>query len=492
MPVRRAVIVGAGFGGLSAAILLARQGLNVTLLEKGPGPGGRARVYRDGGFTFDVGPSWYLMPDVFQAFFDRIGHRVENHFRLVRLDPSYRIYFGADDFVDIAADLEANVALFEAIEPGAAARFREYLRIAERKYSIAISEFLYKDYRHVFDFLNRRTLVEGRNLHVFESLDRYARRFFHSARLRSILEYSMVFLGGSPTNTPALYSLMSHVDFDLGVWYPLGGMGSVVNALLGIAQSCGVDARFNCPAAKVLTEGGRAVGVRTTQGDLDTDVVVVNADYPHAEMDLLDEGSRSYPASYWSKRTLAPSAFMLYLGIKGSLPELLHHTLSFRHDWTAHFDSIFRSPAWPQKPSIYVNCPTRTDASMAPEGHEAITVLVPLAPGLDDDDDARERYEALVLGEVEAILAESLDGRIVSRRVFGPRDFRLEFNAYRGTALSLSHTLLQSAAFRPSHRSRRVRGLYYTGQYTHPGIGVPMALISSTVVSDIIARDLKL
>jgi phytoene desaturase len=492
MPVRRAVVVGAGFGGLSAAILLARQGFEVTILEKGPGAGGRARVYRNNGFTFDMGPSWYLMPDVFEAFFDRIGRKVEDHYRLVRLDPSYRIYHGVGDYVDIAAGPEANLALFESIEPGAAARFREYLAAARLKYDIAIAEFLYKDYRNVFDFLNRRTLLEGRDLHVFESLDRYARRFFQSARLRSILEYSMVFLGGSPANTPALYSLMSHVDFNLGVWYPLGGMGAVVRAFLDIAESCGVNARFNCPVTKVLTESGRAVGVRTAEGDLEADVVVMNADYPHAETQLLDESSRTYPARYWRRRTLAPSAFMLYLGIEGKLPGLLHHTLSFRHDWTAHFDSIFRAPAWPEKPSIYVNCPTRTDASLAPEGHEAITVLVPVAPGLEDDDATRERYEALVLGEVEAIVGESLDGRIVSRRVFGPRDFALEFNAYRGTALGLSHTLLQSAVFRPSHRSRKVRGLYYTGQYTHPGIGVPMALISSTVVGDIIARDFRL
>lgn len=482
-------MIGAGFGGLTAAILLARQGLDVTLLEKNEGPGGRAQVYRDGGFTFDMGPSWYLMPDIFDAFFARIGERAEDYYRVKRLDPSYRIFFGPEDHVDIASDLEKNVTLFESIEPGCGPRFREYLRVAEHKYDVSIREFLYKDYRNVFDFLNRRTMMEGRDLHVFENLDKYTRRFFNSERLRRVLEYSMVFLGGSPQNTPALYSLMSHVDFNLGVWYPMGGIGAVVDAFHKIALSSGVKVHFGQEVRKIVERGGKVAGVQTDSGEFPADIVVVNADYAHAETRLLEARNRTYPEKYWAKRTIAPSAFMMYLGLKGSVPNLAHHTLSFQHDWVDHFDSIFKTPAWPKEPSIYINCPSKTDPGTAPEGHETMTVLVPIAPGLTDNPETRACFEDVVMDQVENLVGYPLGPSIVSKRVFGPNDFAGEFNAYKGTALGLSHTLMQSAAFRPSHRSRKVKNLYYTGQYTHPGIGMPMTIISSTVVSDLIAQE---
>jgi len=482
------VIVGAGFSGLASAALLARKGFRVLVLEKNSAPGGRALVYERDGFRFDMGPSWYLMPGIFERFFAIFDKKTADFYELRRLDPSYRVFFGPDDWVDISSDFDKNLDLFERLEAGAAEKLREYVRIASHQYDAAVGEFLYKDYRSVLDFFTRRTLVEGRKLHVFESIDRYARRFFRSERLRRILEYSMVFLGGSPSNTPAMYSLLSHVDFNLGVWYPVGGMGSVVSALRELAESFGAVVLFEQEVKGLNVRGGQVVSVATDSGDFPADAVLVSADYPHSELDLLEPGYRSYGAGYWRKRVLAPSALLIYLGLSKPIPNLIHHSLSFQHDWIEHFNSIFDAPAWPEKPSYYMCCPSKSDRGVAPPGCENVVVLVPIAPGLQDDDDTREWFADRIIGYLEELVGEPIRDKVVSRTLFSQRDFASVFNAYKGTALGLSHTLLQTAVFRPSHRSKRASNLYYTGQYTHPGIGLPMARISAEIVSGIIER----
>lgn len=488
---RRIVVVGAGFAGLACAALLAANGHEVVVIEKNSGPGGRAQVFERDGFRFDMGPSWYLMPDVFERFFSRFGKRPGDFYDLKRLDPSYRIFFGPEDWVDISADLSKNVELFESIEPGAGEKLLEYVGIASYQYEAAVGEFLYKDYRSILDFFSKRTLLEGRKLHVFESIDRYAKRFFKSEKLRRILEYSMVFLGGSPSNTPAMYSLLSHVDFNLGVWYPVGGMGSVVNALQALAESHGARFVFNCEAKQLEVRGGKVVAVRTPEETIAADTVVMSADYPHCEMDLLAPEYATYPERYWRKKVLAPSALLIYLGLSKPLPKLLHHSLSFQHDWVKHFEAIFDSPAWPEKPSYYMCCPTKTDPSVAPPGCENLVILVPVAPGLDDRDDVREAFAEEIIDRLEDLTGEPIRQFIVSRTLFSQRDFSSVFNAFRGTALGLSHTLLQTAVFRPSHRSKKIDNLFYTGQYTHPGIGLPMALISAEITSQIIEKGLS-
>jgi phytoene desaturase len=486
---KRVVVVGAGFSGLASASLLAREGFEVLVLEKNASAGGRAQVYRKDGFTFDMGPSWYLMPDIFERFFSHFDRKPEDYYQTVRLDPSYRIFFGRDDYVDISADFEANVALFESCETGAGEKLREYVRIAAYKYDAAINEFLYKDYRSIFDFFTRRTMTEGRKLHVFENIDRYASRFFKDERLRRILQYSMVFLGGSPANTPALYSLLSHVDFNLGVWYPVGGIGSVVEGMRKLAESLGVQFLFDHEVTRLGVRGRRLESILTNQSSFPADAVLMSADYAHSEIDLLLPPHQTYREDYWKKRVMAPSAVMLYLGFDGPVPNVLHHTLSFQHDWMKHFDAIFKAPAWPEEFSYYVCCPTKTDPSVAPPGCETMVLLVPVASALDDDDETRERFSDKAVGLLEDIAGEPLRDRIVSRTIFSQRDFRGAFNAYKGTALGLSHTLMQSAVFRPSHRSKKVDNLYYTGQYTHPGIGLSMALISAEVASKILADE---
>lgn len=482
---QKILIVGAGFGGLAAAALLARDGCDVTVIEKNCGPGGRAMVFREQGYTFDMGPSWYLMPDIFERFFAALDRKVEDYYSLTRLDPSYRIYFGREDFLDVSSDLEENYRLFERLEQGAGERLRAYLAQAEYEYNVAVNEFLFREYRTIFDFFNRRTMIEGRKLHVMENLAKYTRRYFQDDRLRKVLSYSMVFLGGSPSNTPALYSILSHVDFNLGVWYPMGGMGVVVNAIERIAREHGATFVYGQEAEEILVDGSRRCrGVRTRDNTYEADHVIINADYPHAEMDLLPEGLRTYSDRYWSSRTLAPSALLIYLGLKKPVDGLLHHTLSFENDWEEHFDAIFRRPSWPERPSYYFSCPSRTDPSVTVPGGETLMVLVPVASGLDDSDDVRQPFVDRTLSYLEQLLQQPIREQAAVCSVFSQRDFSSVFNAYRGTALGLSHTLLQTAVFRPRHRSRKLPNLWYTGQYTHPGIGMPMALISSILVSE--------
>ncbi len=486
---KKVVVVGAGFAGLSSAALLANKGYEVVVLEKNASPGGRAQVYERDGFRFDMGPSWYLMPDIFERFFATFGKKPADFYELKRLEPSYRIFFGPDDWVDISSDFEENLRLFESIEPGSAEKLREYVSIASYQYEAAVGEFLFKDYRSILDFFSKRTLLEGRKLHVFESIDQYSRRFFQSERLRRILQYSMVFLGGSPSNTPAMYSLLSHVDFNLGVWYPVGGMGSVVNAMQQVAESCGAKFLFDHEVKKLNVRNGKVVSVDTNNVSFTADTVLVSADYPHSELNLLTSPHQTYNQSYWQKKVLAPSALLMYLGLNKPVPKLLHHSLSFQHDWVEHFESIFNSPNWPEKPSYYICCPTKSDSSVAPPGCENLVVLVPVAAGLEDDNSVREQFANRIIGYLEELVGEPIRDSIISQTIFSQRDFSSVFNAYKGTALGLSHTLLQTAVFRPSHRSKKVTNLYYTGQYTHPGIGLPMSLISAEIVSGIIEKE---
>ena len=484
----RCIVIGGGFGGLSAGALLAQDGWDVRLLEKNPDIGGRARIWRDQGFLFDMGPSWYLMPDVFERFFAELGTSVGEQYELKSLDPYYRVFESPGGGVDITDDMDHNARLFDRYEPEGGRKLLEYLEQARHKYDIAMSEFLYRDYTSILQFLNRRMVVQGTRLNVFSPLDRFVSRFFSDRRARQILEYAMVFLGNSPTNAPALYSIMSHVDLNLGVHYPLGGLGAVVESIASLATAAGARLEASRPVRRILTEGRRAVAVVTDEGEMEADIVVSSCDYPHTEMDLLDEGSRSYSGRYWQKRVYAPSMLNIYLGMNRRIDGLAHHNLYFQENWDTHFDTIFRTPSWPEDPCFYVSCPSKTDSTVAPAGCENVFVLVPVAPGLSDPESWREQYAETVLKHVEEKLGVRLRDSITTRRIFSHRDFSADYNAYRGTALGMAHTLRQTAVFRPGHRSRKVENLFFTGQYTHPGVGVPMTLIASQIARDVIRR----
>ena len=478
----RVAVVGGGIGGLAVAILLARSGRRIVVLEKNEQLGGRAGRFDAEGFRFDMGPSWYLMPDVFRQFFDLIDEPVEQHLDLVRLDPSYRLFFKSGrPPLDIHSDLERDVPALEEIEPGAGAQLREYLRRAAHQYTAAVETLMYKNYSSPLDLLDPDVTAAGRKLSVFSTMDRYVRRFFRTRELQQIMQYSLVFLGSSPYNTPALYNIMSHIDFTLGVFYPAGGIHSIIEALVRIGRDLGVEYRTDAPVARIDVEGGRARAVVLEDGErIAAAAVVSNADVHHTETDLLPERARSHSERYWRTRTLAPSALILYLGVEGRLPQLSHHNLLFASDWKHSFGQIFDDPAWPDDPSVYVCAPSVTDPTVAPEGDENLFVTVPIAPGLSATPEELERHaDAVVDLTAREMGVPDLASRIRYRRVFSGGDFAERFNAFGGSALGLAHTMGQTAFLRPDTVSRKVPNLYYVGAGTNPGIGLPVCLISA-------------
>ncbi len=487
---KRVCVVGGGFGGLTTAAYLAHSGHDVTLVEKNAELGGRARSWRTNGFVFDLGPSWYLMPEVFERFFGDLGRQREQYYGLRQLDPSYRVFFEKNDPVTVTPRIAESEALFESFEPGGGGRLREYLQAAKYKYDVAVGEFLYREYRSIFQFFNRRLLTEGLKLNVFSSLDRFVGRHFKDERARQILQYAMVFLGTSPEQAPALYSIMSHLDLTQGVWFPKGGMAAMVAGLERLLGDLGVTVRTAQPAREILVRNGRAAGVRTDEGTIDADAVVVNADYAHAELDLLAPEYRSYSARYWSRRVLAPTMLIVYLGYDHKLNNVAHHNLYFSQPWKPHFDAIFERPQWPEHPSYYVSCASYDDPEVAAPGHENVFFLVPVSPHLEDSDAIRERVVQRVMDHFGSISGNDMNRGILVKRIYSHRDFKSDYNAYQGTSLGLAHTLFQTAVFRPQMRSRKVRGLFYNGQYTHPGVGVPMTFIGSRIVRDIVAQEL--
>ncbi len=477
------IVIGSGFGGMAAAALLAKDGFEVTVLEKNDQPGGRAIVWNEQGFVFDMGPSWYLMPDVFEKFFAEFGKKPQDYYKLLRLNPAYRVFFNKNEIVDVSPDLEQNLQLFERYQKGGSEQFKKYLAAAEYQYRIAMNEFIYKEYRHLWDFLSLRLLSKGSKLHFFTSLDEYAKRYINEPKMRKILEYTMVFLGGTPFDTPALYSLMSHVDFNLGVWYPDGGFGELARAFQRLASEQGVTFEFNCEVEKIEVHEKKITGVTTPKGTMNADVVIANADYPYVETHLLHRQHQTYPEEYWNKKAIAPSALLMYLGVRGKIRAFAHHNLYFAPQWEDHFKTIFHEPKWPNDPSYYVSCPSKTDPSVAPANDENLFILIPVAAGLEDTEKIREKYFTKVIDHLELLTGENIKDRLIVKRLFAHKDFMKNYHAYKGTALGLAHTLRQTAVFRSSHQSKKVTGLYYTGHYTHPGIGVPMVIISSQILA---------
>ncbi|MFC7073175.1 phytoene desaturase family protein [Halovenus rubra] len=471
-------VVGSGFGGLSTACYLADAGADVRVLEKNEGLGGRASVLKQDGFKFDMGPSWYMMPDVFERFFDHFDRNQADYYELEQLDPHYRVFFKDGDRVDARGDPEAMKEVFESYEPGAGEAFEEYLDTSKNHYETAMEKFVYEDRTRVRDWVDTDVMTEAPiGLQLLGSMDSHVGKYVDHPKLQQLLQYTLVFLGGSPKNTPALYNIMSHVDFNLGVWYPDGGMSSVVDGLVELGEELGVE-YVTDSEVNSLTRGRDGFIVDSETGKYRPDRVVANADYAHVERELLPEHEQEYDDEYWDSRTYAPSAFLMYLGVEGDVEPLEHHTLVLPEDWDEHFEQIFELPSWPDNPAYYICVPSRTDDTVAPEGHSNLFVLVPLAPGLPDTDALRERYRETLLDDIAENTGVELRDRIVVEEHFCVRDFAERYNATRGTALGLAHTLRQTSLLRPSNRSSEVDGLYYTGSFTTPGIGVPMCLIS--------------
>ena len=482
-------VVGGGFGGLSAACYLADAGADVRVLEKNEQFGGRASRLETEGFKFDMGPSWYLMPDVFERFFAKFDKQPSDYYELEQLDPHYRIFFKDGDSCDARGDHEYMRELFESYEPGASEAFDKYLETSQRHYETAMERFVYEDRSRLRDWIDPDVVRAAPiGLRLIGSMQGHVENYFDHPKLQQIMQYTLVFLGGAPHNTPALYNIMSHVDFNLGVYYPEGGLGGVVDAMVDLGEELGVTYETDSEVTGISRSYDGFV-VETADEVFRPDRVVVNADYAHAERELLPEHERQYDDDYWDDRTYAPSAFLIYLGVEGDVEELAHHTLVLPTDWDEHFEQIFEVPGWPEDPAYYVCVPSKTDDSVAPEGHSNLFVLVPLAPGLPDGQRRRDQYRDRILADLAEHTGVDLRDRIVVEEQFSVSDFAERYNATQGTALGLAHTLRQTALLRPSNRSSAVDGLYFTGSFTTPGVGVPMCLISGEHTANAVLDD---
>lgn len=502
----RAAVVGGGISGLATAALLAAEGHEVDLFEQQPALGGRAGSWESGGFRFDTGPSWYLMPEVFEHFFELLGTSVSDHLDLRPLDPAYRVFYeGEDEPVDVVADTAANVATFERLEPGAGRRLEEYLRSASDAYRIALRRFLYTNFTTPLGLASPDILLRGPQLAplLTSSLERFVARRFRDRRLRQVLGYPAVFLGSSPDRTPALYHLMSALDLTGGVRYPMGGFARLIEVIAALAARRGVRLHTGATVTAVTTGPGdgarsrpaRATGITWRDGagaehHHPADLVVAAADLHHVETTLLPRHLQTYPQEYWDRRTSGPGAVLVLLGVRGRLPELAHHSLFFTRDWQANFDDVFGGRV-PDPASAYVCKPSETDPAVAPPEHENLFVLVPVPAdvrlGRGGVDGAGDPAVEAVADAAIAQVADwagvpDLAGRVVVRRTLGPMDFAADLSSWRGGMLGPGHTLRQSAFFRSRNVSRKVAGLYYAGASTIPGIGLPMCLISAELV----------
>ncbi len=490
MKKKKIIVIGAGFSGLSTATELASKGYDVTIFEKNEQAGGRARVFQEKGFTFDMGPSWYWMPDIFDQYFERFGKKTSDYYTLKRLDPSYSVILSEDEVVDLPADYEQLRVLFESIEPGAAKSLDRFLAQAAYKYKVGIQEFVWKPSTSIREFLSLRLLVDAIRMDVFQSFYRHVRKFFKSSTLLKLMEFPILFLGAISQNTPAMYSLMNFAEIKLGTWYPMGGMHLIVKGMVDLALSKGVDIRLNTPVTGFVIENGQVTGIKTDQGVFEADVVVASADYHHVET-LLGETHRNYDENYWDKRVMAPSSLLFYLGINKRLPRLKHHNLFFDRDFSVHSHEIYTEPAWPSDPLFYASAPSVTDPSVAPEGCENLFLLIPVAPDLVDTQEERERYFEQLMNRLEAYCGVSIRDSIVFKRSYAHQDFKQDYHAFKGNAYGLANTLMQTALLKPSLKNRKLGNMFYTGQLTVPGPGVPPSLISGIVVAKEVDQLLK-
>lgn len=490
MKTPQALVIGSGFSGLSAAAYLAKAGYQVRVLEKNEQAGGRARQFSEQGFVFDMGPSWYWMPDVFESFYQDFGYTTSQFYTLKRLDPSYRVYRDSEK-MDLPADPNQLMQCFEQMEPGAGAALQQFLKEAAIKYQYAMKDLVYNPGLSITEFINKRVLKSIWHLHLFKSLSADVRSRFSDERLIQLLEFPVLFLGAKPEQTPAMYSLMNHADMNLGTWYPMGGMYKIVEAMVQIAQNVGVQFQFNEPVNSMEIQDGKIVRVLTNRSEYTADVIVASADYNHIDQHVLPEKYRSYSPSYWDSRTLAPSSLIFYLGINKKIPGILHHNLFFDADFSVHAKTIYDTAEWPEKPLFYVSAPSVTDPHVAPLGMENLFVLVPLAPGLEDTEERREALFQQLIQRIEKHTGVSIADSIVYKKSYAHRDFVRDYHAFKGNAYGLANTLRQTAVLKPKLRSKKIQNLFYTGQLTVPGPGVPPSLISGKIVSQTILNQFK-
>lgn len=485
-------IIGAGYAGLASACYLAKAGVKTRVFEKNADVGGRSRVLKAEGFTFDMGPSWYWMPDVFDQFFNDFGKKTSDYFDLIRLSPSYRVYFGKNDFLDLPSNLDELYDTFENIEKGSADQLRKFLNDAAYKYDVGINDLVQKPSRSIFEFA-RWDVVKGVfKLQLFKSFSKYVRQYFQHPKLIQIIEFPVLFLGAKPEKIPALYSLMNYADMVGGTWYPMGGMNKVIEGMKELAIELGVEIHTGTPVEKIEVAQGMVKNIHNHSGVFKTDALIASADYHHVEQQLLDEQYRKYNPSYWESRVMAPSCLLYFVGVNKRLKGLLHHNLFFDEDFDKHAKEIYDQPQWPSNPLFYVCAPSVTDPEVAPDDCENLFILIPVAPNLRDNPETRDSYFDLVMNRLELLTDQKVKEGIIFKKSYSISDFKTDYNAYKGNAYGLANTLRQTAILKPSMHNDKVKNLFYAGQLTVPGPGVPPSLISGKIAAKVALNHLKI
>ena len=491
---KKAIVIGSGFAGMSAASFMAKAGWDVTVLERHDQPGGRARLLKEQGFTFDMGPSWYWMPDVFERYFSLFGKKVSDYYSLKRLDPSYRVYY-ADTQMDIPAGYEQLKQLFEQLEPGSGASLDKFLSEAHYKYETGINKLVHKPGLSVTEFLDADLAKGLFKLDVFSSMKSHVAKHFKNPKLRELMEFPVLFLGALPEKIPALYSLMNYADIKGGTWYPEGGMYSIVKAMYQLACEQGVRFAFQQHVQELLVNNKQISGVKAKDevtGQVNVyqaDIVISGADYHHTEM-LLPQPYRNYTESYWDDRTMAPGCLIYYVGLNKKLNNILHHSLFFDTSFKVHGEEIYVTKKWPEAPLFYVSCTSATDNAVAPPDGENLFFLIPVAAGLHGDDEAlRDKYFEMIVRRMEQRTGQSILPHVVYKKSYATSNFIADYHAYKGNAYGLANTLMQTSILKPSCKSKKLGNLYYTGQLTVPGPGVPPSLISGEVVSKLVNKE---
>ena len=483
---KKITIIGSGFSSLSAACYLAQSGYQVEIFEKNDAPGGRARQLKKNGFVFDIGPSWYWMPDVFEKFFNDFGKSVSDYYQLERLDPGYKVYFGKDDFINIGDNLDKIYDVFEGVERGSSEKLKKFIRKAAENYKIAIKDLVYRPGLSPLELITPVTLKKIGSF--FSNVKKEVTKDFKDPKLTQILQFPVLFLGAKPADTPAFYSFMNFADFGLGTWHPKNGMYSIVKGMVSLAESQGVKIHLNSPVDEILLEKNKAVGIKVKNKIILSDIILSGADYRHTET-LVSPNYRSYSEAYWDKKVFAPSSLLFYVGINKKVKNVSHHTLFFDVDFDTHASAIYDNAKWPDEPLFYANFPSISDPNMAPEGKEACFILIPIAPGLEDTESIRQKYFEIILNRLEKLTGQQLRDSILFKESFCVNDFISVYNSYKGNAYGMANTLFQTAFLRPKLKSKKVKNLFFSGQLTVPGPGVPPALISGKLVAGLIEKN---
>ena len=488
MSKKKVIVIGAGFAGLSAATSLSQQGFDVTIFEKNKELGGRARKLELNGFTFDMGPSWYWMPDVFENYFSQFNTTVAEQYDLIRLDPSYSVFFSKEDIMRVPANLNEFYALFEKYEPGSSIELKKFLADAEYKYNVSMSDFVHKPSLSIFEFVDLRILNAALKMDLFKSISKYIHKHFKSPQLIQLLEFPVLFLGAKPNETPALYSMMNYADIVLGTWYPMGGMFKIVEAMVNVAKQQGVCIKNDEIVERININNGIAKSIVSNGITYEADIIIAAADYHHVEQKLLEPQYRNYSESYWKSRKMAPSCLMYYLGIDKTLKGLEHHNLFFDTPFDLHAEEIYDRPQWPSQPLFYATCASKTDKTVSPEGKENLVLLIPIAVNIEDTEEIREKYFNIMMDRLEDLTGQSIKEHVIVKKSYAINDFKNDYNSFGGNAYGLANILKQTAILKPSLKNKKVRNLYYAGQLTVPGPGVPPSIISGQIVAKEIVK----